>query len=149
MKCTGVCMIFSVFIMSVVRSSVQFILINFDNPASPLRTRFFMPVLGQGVVTYTSPVEAFATGIKNLDRRISSLIAWSLRSEALDRLILQEFKGQNIATPAKYLRMTVMRSWRGEGYHCHTYCSCNCSHCQCFVFGASHSCTLNVEYRQL
>jgi len=29
----------------------------------------------QGVVTYTSFVEAFATGIKNLDRRKSSLIA--------------------------------------------------------------------------
>jgi len=36
----------------------------------------------QGVVTYTSPVEAFATGIKNLDRWKSSLIAWSLHSEA-------------------------------------------------------------------
>jgi len=55
----------------------------------------------QGVVTYTSPVEAFATGIKNFDRWNSSLIAWSLRSEALDRLILREFKGQNVATPAK------------------------------------------------
>ena len=55
----------------------------------------------QGVVTYTSPVEAFATGIKDLDRQKSSLIAWSLHSEALDRLILQEFKGQNVATPAK------------------------------------------------
>ena len=63
----------------------------------------------QGVVTYTSPVEAFATGIKNLDRRKSSLIAWSLRSEALERLILREFKGQNVATPAKYLRKCVDR----------------------------------------
>ena len=35
-----------------------------------------------------SPVEAFATGIKNLDRWKSSLIAWSLLSEALDRLIV-------------------------------------------------------------
>ena len=47
----------------------------------------------QGVVTYTLPVEVFATGIKNLDRWKSSLIAWLLRSEALDRLILREFKG--------------------------------------------------------
>jgi len=29
----------------------------------------------QGVVAYTSPLEAFATGIKNFDRRKSSLIA--------------------------------------------------------------------------
>ena len=29
----------------------------------------------QGVVTYMSPVEAFATGIKNLDRQKSALIA--------------------------------------------------------------------------
>ena len=29
----------------------------------------------QGIVTYMSPVEAFATGIKNLDLRKSSLIA--------------------------------------------------------------------------
>ena len=29
----------------------------------------------QGVVTYMSPVEAFATGIKNLDRQKSPLIA--------------------------------------------------------------------------
>ena len=33
------------------------------------------PIQCQGVVTYTSPVEAFATGIKNLDRQKSSLIA--------------------------------------------------------------------------
>ena len=43
----------------------------------------------QGVVTYTSPVEAFATEIKNYDLWKSSLIAWSLRSEALNRLIIQ------------------------------------------------------------
>ena len=61
-------------------------------------------LLHQGVVTYTSPVEAFATGIKNLDRWKSSLIAWSLHFKALDRLILREFKGQNVATPAKYLK---------------------------------------------
>jgi len=36
-----------------------------------------------------------ATGIKNLDWWKSSLIAWLLRSEALDPLILWEFKGQN------------------------------------------------------
>jgi len=30
----------------------------------------------QEVVAYTSPVEAFATGIKNFDRWKSSLIAW-------------------------------------------------------------------------
>jgi len=30
-------------------------------------------------------------------------------SEALDCLILQEFKGQNVATPAKYLRKCVDR----------------------------------------
>ena len=36
----------------------------------------------QGVVTYMSPVEAFATGIKNFDRWKWSLITWSLRSEA-------------------------------------------------------------------
>ena len=56
-----------------------------------------------------SPVEAFVTGIKNLDRWKSSLITWSLRSEALDRLILWEFKGQNVATPAMYLRKCVDR----------------------------------------
>ena len=44
----------------------------------------------QGVVTYTSPVEAFVTGIKNSDWWKPSLIAWSLRSEALDRLIYYE-----------------------------------------------------------
>ena len=54
-------------------------------------------------------VEAFATGIKNLDRWKSTLIAWSLRSEALDSLILREFKGQNVATPAMYLRKCVDR----------------------------------------
>jgi len=43
--------------------------------------------------------EAFATGIKNLDRWKSSLIAWLLHSEALDCLILREFKGQNVAMP--------------------------------------------------
>ena len=63
----------------------------------------------QGVVTYTSPVEAFATRIKNLDRWKSALIAWLLRSEALDHLILWEFKEQNVATPAKYLRKGVDR----------------------------------------
>jgi len=57
-----------------------------------------------------SPVEAFAPGIKNLDRWKLSLIAWSLlRSKALDHLILREFKGQNVATPAKYLRKCVDR----------------------------------------
>ena len=63
----------------------------------------------QGVVTYTSPVEVFATGIKNVERWKSSLITWLLLSEALDRLILQEFKGQNVAMPAKYLRKCVDR----------------------------------------
>ena len=63
----------------------------------------------QGVITYMSPVEAFATGIKNLDGWKSSLIAWSLRSEALDRSILREFKGQNVATPANYLIKCVDR----------------------------------------
>ena len=43
----------------------------------------------QGVVTYTSPVEVSATGIKNSGRWKSSLITWSLRSEALDHLIMQ------------------------------------------------------------
>jgi len=62
----------------------------------------------QGVVTYVSPVEAFVTAIKNLDRRKSSLISWSLHSEALDHLILQEFKGQNIATPPWYLRKVLI-----------------------------------------
>ena len=56
-----------------------------------------------GVVTYALPVEAFVTGIKNLHLGKSSLIAWSLHSEALHRLILREFKGQNVATPAKYV----------------------------------------------
>ena len=63
----------------------------------------------QGVVTYMSPVEAFVTGIKNLDQWKSVLIAWLLYSEALDCLILWEFKGQNVATPAKYLRKCVDR----------------------------------------
>jgi len=36
---------------------------------------FYLCVPQQGVVTYTSPVEAFVTGIKNLDRLKSSLIA--------------------------------------------------------------------------
>ena len=61
----------------------------------------------EGVFTYTSPVEAFVTGIKNLDQWKSSLIAWSLCSKALDCLILREFKGQNIAAPAKYLRKCI------------------------------------------
>jgi len=60
-----------------------------------------------GVVTYASPVEAFATGIKNLHLGKSSLIAWSLHSEALDHLMLREFKGQNVATPAKYVRKCI------------------------------------------
>jgi len=69
----------------------------------------FWYVVIQGVVTYTLPAEAFVTGIKNLDWWKLSLIAWSLRSEALDRLILREFKGQNVATPPKYLRKCVDR----------------------------------------
>ena len=55
------------------------------------------------------PVEAFATRIKSLDQWKSSLIAWSLCFKALDRLIIPEFKGQNVATPAKYLRKCVDR----------------------------------------
>ena len=68
-------------------------------------------ILVQGVVTYTSPVDAFATAIKNLDlwKLSLPLTAWLLRSKALDRLILREFKGQNVATPAKYLRKCVDR----------------------------------------
>ena len=86
------------------------VMLHFD----PIRKRFYgwhiseYPLF-QGVVTYMSPVEAFATGIKNFDQWKSSLIAWLLRSEALDHLILQEFKGQNVATPAKYLRKCVDR----------------------------------------
>ena len=57
----------------------------------------------QGLVTYT-PVEAFATGIKNLDWWKSSLITWSLCFEALDHLILQEFEGQNVVIPLRYLK---------------------------------------------
>ena len=79
-----------------------------SNPASQSYTNVLDRADGafyrQGVVTYTLPVETFATGIKNFDRWKSSLIAWSLRSEALDRLSLREFKGQNVATPAKYLK---------------------------------------------
>ena len=60
----------------------------------------------QGVVTYTSPVEAFATGIKSLDRWKSSLVAWLLHSEILDCLILQEFKDKS-SPPAKYLRKCI------------------------------------------
>ena len=41
--------------------------------------------LGSHIIT--SPIEVFATGIKNLDQWKSSLIAWSLPSEALDCLI--------------------------------------------------------------
>ena len=63
--------------------------------------------LHQGVVTYMSPVEASATRIKNLDQWKSSLIAWLLHSEALDCLILREFKGQNIAMPAENLRKCI------------------------------------------
>ena len=37
------------------------------------------------------------------------MIAWSLHSEALYCLILWEFKGQNIAMPAKYVRKCVDR----------------------------------------
>ena len=48
----------------------------------------------QGVDIYTLLVEVFATGIKNLDWWELFLIAWLLHSEALDGLILQEFKGQ-------------------------------------------------------
>jgi len=39
----------------------------------------------------------------------SSLITWSRHSKAFDRLILREFKGQNVATPAKYPRKCVDR----------------------------------------
>ena len=53
----------------------------------------------QGVVTYTSPVEVFATGIKNLDWWKSSLITWFYGSS----------KGQNVATPAKFLRKCTDR----------------------------------------
>ena len=35
-----------------------------------------------------SPVEAHVTKIKNFDRWKSSLVAWSLHSEALDRYII-------------------------------------------------------------
>jgi len=62
-----------------------------------------------GVVTYALPVEAFATEIKNLHLGKSSLIAWSPHSEAFDCLILREFKRQNVATPAKYVRKCVDR----------------------------------------
>jgi len=62
-----------------------------------------------GVVTYALPVEAFVTGIRNLHLGKPSLIAWSLHSEALDCSILWEFKGQNVATPAKYVRKGVDR----------------------------------------
>ena len=44
----------------------------------------------QGVVTYMSPVEAFATAIKMFDRQKVCLITSLFPSEALDRLI---FKG--------------------------------------------------------
>ena len=44
----------------------------------------------QGVVTYAPPVEAFATGIKNFDRRNRHLIALKID---LDRLIAK-FKGR-------------------------------------------------------
>ena len=50
--------------------------------------------LSQEVVTYILTTEAFATRIKNLDRRKLSLIAWSFPSGALDCLILKGFKGQ-------------------------------------------------------
>ena len=54
----------------------------------------YTTVDNQGVATYAASVEVFVTGIKNLDRWKLSLITWSLYSEALDPLILQEFKGQ-------------------------------------------------------
>ena len=58
-----------------------------------VRILFFAPLAtmhdrGQGVVTYMSPVEAFATAIKFFDRQKVCLIA---PPEALDRLI---FNGQ-------------------------------------------------------
>ena len=42
----------------------------------------------QGVVTYMSPVEAFATAIKFFDRQKVCLIAWSFSSEGLNHLIV-------------------------------------------------------------
>ena len=54
---------------------------------------------GKGVVTYISSAEAFVTGIKNPNGWKLSLIAWSLHSKALDRLIVREFKGQKRSLP--------------------------------------------------
>ena len=65
---------------------------------------------GSGGVLTMQNAEAIwlvKTAIRPLDQWKSSLIAWSLRSKALDHLILWEFKGQNVATPAKYLRKCV------------------------------------------
>jgi len=54
-------------------SSVSFPVYNLDServkqPRSQATPRWLTHVPPQGVVTYTSPVEAFATGIKNFDR---------------------------------------------------------------------------------
>ena len=46
-------------------------------------------VENQGVVTYMSPIEVFATTIKFFDRQKVCLIAWSSPSEALDHLIFR------------------------------------------------------------
>jgi len=48
----------------------------------------------QEKITYLSPEEVFATGIKIVNWQILSLIAWSIPPEGLDCLIYRGFKGQ-------------------------------------------------------
>ena len=64
----------------------------------------------QGVVTYAPPVEAFATGIKNFDRRNRPLITIKID---LDRLIAK-FKGHRRDGHASSVRVLV---WPAPAVH--------------------------------
>ena len=48
---------------------------DYSRPRSPRDVTHILELHYQGVVTYAPPVEAFATGIKNFDRRNWPLIA--------------------------------------------------------------------------
>ena len=66
--------------------SHEFFILQFGGHLNPLT-----------VVTYMSPVEAFATAIKMFDRQNVCLISWSFPFEALDSLIFR-VKGQIAAS---------------------------------------------------
>ena len=65
-------------------------------------------VTEQGVVTYTSPIEAFATAIKNLDRWKSSLIAPFRCSWSLDFTGVQRTKHGHASVVSKKVRWSLI-----------------------------------------